>query len=342
MRIIIVMVLLLCGCARSNRSVESEARQSVKCTIAREASYEQREFAALTTADDAVNLAFKISGRIVDIGVAKGKRVKRGEVLARLDEHDVELQVNASKATYTEALQRLERGRRLVEHNAISQQEFESLESSAEQARAAYENSIALLSDTRIVAPFDGVVERTYADAYERVSSGQTIIRLVNPISTTVGFTAPESLLSSLDKESTRFEVIMDKWPDIRFEAKIKSYARTSSDALGFPVSLRLVGVDSNKYQISPGMTCIAVVITPESKSGVITLPLTAIYAPMTGGEYVWVVGEDSRVTKHRVEVKRLTKSDSVEVVGDIANGAKIVVSGVYKLHENQLVRIIE
>ena len=100
----------------------------MKCTTAKLISFEQRDFAALTTADDAVNLAFKISGRVINIPIAKGQHVKRGELLAELDKRDVELQVNAAKATYTESLQRLERGRRLIEHNAISKQEFESLQ----------------------------------------------------------------------------------------------------------------------------------------------------------------------------------------------------------------------
>jgi RND family efflux transporter MFP subunit len=274
--------------------------------------------------------------------VAKGQKVKRGETLAVLDVHDVELQVNATKATYTEALQRLERGKRLIEHSAISQQEFESLESNAQQAKSAYENSIALLADTKITAPFDGVIERTYVDTYERVSSGQTIVRLVNPISTTVGFTAPESLLSLLDKPTTRFEVVFDKWPDMKFKAKIKSYARTSSDALGFPVSLRLVDVDTSKYVISPGMTCIAIVITPEHNGNAIALPLTAIYAPLSGGEYVWVVDDENRVIQRRVTIQQLQNSDSVEVINGINQGERVVTAGVYKLHENQLVRIIE
>lgn len=341
MRIIIVALLLLCSCT-AHQTTKSESVQSVKCTIATHLSYEQRDFAALTTADDAVNLAFKIAGRIVDIPVAKGQKVKRGETLAVLDVHDVELQVNATKATYTEALQRLERGKRLIEHSAISQQEFESLESNAQQAKSAYENSIALLADTKITAPFDGVIERTYVDTYERVSSGQTIVRLVNPISTTVGFTAPESLLSLLDKPTTRFEVVFDKWPDMKFKAKIKSYARTSSDALGFPVSLRLVDVDTSKYVISPGMTCIAIVITPEHNGNAIALPLTAIYAPLSGGEYVWVVDDENRVTQRRVTIQQLQNSDSVEVINGINQGERVVTAGVYKLHENQLVRIIE
>ena len=71
MRSLLIILLLLCGCSHTNEP-QSEEVQSVKCTTARLLKYQQRDFAALTTADDAVNLAFKISGRIIDIPIAKG------------------------------------------------------------------------------------------------------------------------------------------------------------------------------------------------------------------------------------------------------------------------------
>ena len=341
MRRFIIAMLVLSSCTHTQKSAVEEA-QSVKCTTVRYANFEQRDFAALTTADDAVNLAFKISGRVENIPIAKGQRVRRGELLAELDRRDVELQMKAAKATYTEAQQRLERGRRLIEHNAISKQEVEALESSAEQAKSAYDNSIDLLKECRIVAPFDGIIERTYVDAYERVSSGQTIVRLVNPISTTVGFTAPENLISVLDKPSTRFEVKFDAFPNVKFSAKIKSFARTSSDALGFPVSLRLVDIDNVKYNISPGMTCIAEIIIPDNKSHTAIVPLTAIYAPISGQDYVWIVNKESRVELRKVKIGELNGSNSVEILEGVDEGEIIVCAGAYKLHENQLVRIIK
>ena len=59
--------------------------------------YIERDFAGMATADDAVNLAFKISGQILSVDVSKGDYVKKGELLARLDPRDVELQKAADR-----------------------------------------------------------------------------------------------------------------------------------------------------------------------------------------------------------------------------------------------------
>ena len=104
----LAILLLLVGCT-PRTTPSSNAPQSVKTAVVETESYEIREFAALSTADDAVNLAFKISGRIVDLPVAKGQRVRRGEVLAVLDKRDVELQTEAARATFAEAQSRLRR-----------------------------------------------------------------------------------------------------------------------------------------------------------------------------------------------------------------------------------------
>ena len=337
----LILILFLVSCSGSKNS-QPVTLQPVKTTIAQSVEYVSRDFAAMTMADDAVTLAFKLSGRVVDVPVAKGMSVSRGATLAELDSRDVELQVDAAYSAYREALSRLDRARRLFEHDAISAQEVESLENGAKQAESVYRNTLDLLADTRIVAPFDGVIERVYVDTYERVSSGQPIVRIVRPLSTTVGFTAPEYLLSYLALPTTQYRVEFDAFPGVQFRAEMKSFARTSSDALGFPVSLRLVDIDTMLYRVSPGMTCIATVITPESDRQAVVLPLTAIYAPMGDRDYVWVVDGDNRVHRRSVTLGNLAGDSSVVVLAGVESGECVVVAGVYHLMDNQQVEVID
>ncbi|MBO7282354.1 MAG: efflux RND transporter periplasmic adaptor subunit [Alistipes sp.] len=336
----IILSLLYVACGGVESTPERKPKP-VKSIVTKRVEYLTREYAALSTADDAVTLAFKVAGRVVDAPVAKGMSVKRGALLAQLDKRDVELQVEATLSAYREARSRLERAERLLEYNAISAQEVEGLRNALTQSLSAYRNALDMVSETRIVAPFDGVIERVYVDTYERVSSGQPIVRIVRPRSTTVGFTAPEYLLSYLSLPTTRYSVTFDAYKDTSFSAAIKSYARTSSDALGFPVSLRLVDVDTTRYNISPGMTCVAAVVIVENDSEAVSVPLTAIYAPVGGDDYVWVVDNDNIVAKRRVVLGELTGEDSVIVVHGLKSGERIVSAGVYHLTNGERVRLL-
>ena len=335
------ILLSLCIVACGGETPTQRKPKPVKSVVVKRVEYLTREYAALSTADDAVTLAFKVAGRVVDVPVAKGMSVKRGELLAQLDKRDMELHVEATLSAYREVESRLKRAERLLKHNAISAQEVESLRNSLTQSLSAYRNALDMVADSHILAPFDGVVERVYVDTYERVSSGQAIVRIVRPRSTTVGFTAPEYLLSYLAQPSTRYRVTFDAYKDSPFNATIKSYARTSSDALGFPVSLRLVDVDTTRYNISPGMTCIASVVIVESDSEAVAVPLTAIYAPVGGEDYVWVVGGDDRVERRRVTLGELTGESSVIVLSGLRSGERVVSAGVYHLTNGERVRLL-
>jgi len=163
----------------------------------------------------------------------------------------------------------------------------------------------------------------------------------VRPRSTTVGFTAPEYLLNVLEKPTTSYRVIFDAYKDVEFNAAMKSYARTSSDALGFPVSLRLLEIDTLRYEISPGMTCIARVVAKESDQRAVSLPLTAIYVPIGENDYVWVVTDDNRVEMRRVVLGELTGDSSVVVLEGVNSGERIVSAGVYHLKNGERVKLL-
>lgn len=305
--------------------------------------YIERDFAGMATADDAVNLAFKISGQILSVDVSKGDYVRKGELLARLDPRDVELQKAADRSQFERAKSQYERMQRLLDHEAVSQQEYESARAQYVQAQSAYENSKDLLSETNLRAPFGGVIERTYVDTYQRVQSGQTILRLVNPMSTTVEFTMPEKSLPLLFDSTIRFSVTFDNIPNRQFVARLDTYAKTSSDASGFPVSLKIERDEAERYRISPGMTCQVMMHTQGkgARQSTLVVPLSAIYAPASGGEYVWRVTSDGRVKLSPVTLGEVYGRDMVSITSGLAAGAEIVTAGVYKLRDGDSVKPI-
>ncbi|MBR5801251.1 MAG: biotin/lipoyl-binding protein, partial [Alistipes sp.] len=93
---------LAVACRRQVESADSSVRY-VKIVEVEAVDYVDRDFAGMSTADDATTLAFKISGQVAGVDVGKGDYVKRGEVLARLDPRDVELQVASDRSQYIKA-----------------------------------------------------------------------------------------------------------------------------------------------------------------------------------------------------------------------------------------------
>ena len=191
MRFFLFLLLAVAAGCSSRRSAPPAVRP-VKVTTASHAAYIERDFAGMATPDDAVTLAFKVAGQVLDLPVPTGDYVVAGTLLAELNPRDIELQVAADRSAFEQARSQFARMQRLLEHQAVSQQEFEASRTRYTQAQSVYENSLDMLKDTKLRAPFASVVERKYVDSYERVQAGQAIIRVVNPRSTTVQFTLSE------------------------------------------------------------------------------------------------------------------------------------------------------
>ena len=173
------------------------------------------------------------------------------------------------------------------------------------------------------------------------MESGQTILRLVNPVSTTVEFTISEKSISLLSDTTTRYYVRFDNYPRHQFSARLHTYAKTASDASGFPVSLKLNKNDLDGYRITPGMTCQVMIRTADNATGELEIPLTAVYAPAGGGTYVWVVDAESRVELRPVVLGELLGRDMVSVSKGVSSGEEVVSAGVYRLREGEQVKIL-
>lgn len=333
------LMLLLYSCA--NDSPKSSNIRPVKSVIAASAEFVDKDFVGMATPNNSVNLAFKVAGQVLDVPVSKGQSVTQGELLAELDPRDFELAVSADLSAFQQASSRLTRTERLLEREAVSRQEYEEALSSYARAKSTYENSKEILEQTNLRAPFSAVVERVYVDNYQRVQSGETILRIVEPLTSKVEFTIPESSLKSIVAPTTQFLVEFDNYRGVKFTAEVSEYAVTTSDASGFPVQLIISNPTPTLYPIAPGFSCTVTVKSEDADRGAISVPLSAIYAPVSGGTYLWVVDSDDRVKKREVSLGELYSANMVIVTHGVKSGERVVTAGVYQLQEGTKVKLI-
>ena len=88
-------------------------------------------------------------------------------------------------------------------------------------------------------------------------------------------------------------------------------------------------------------MTCQVTISSADPHSADVAVPLTAIYAPAEGGEYVWVVTEQNSVERRSVVLGEIFGRDRVVVESGLKVGERVVVAGVYRLREGEKVKII-
>lgn len=98
----------------------------MKVATAAGAGLIDKDFAGMATPDDAVNLAFKVAGQVLDVPVSQGAGREEGGAARRTRPRDIELQVAATRSAFEETRSQQQRMQRLLEHEAVSRQEAEA------------------------------------------------------------------------------------------------------------------------------------------------------------------------------------------------------------------------
>jgi RND family efflux transporter MFP subunit len=140
----------------------------------------------------------KILGKILVMKAVPGKAVDAGEELAMLDAAELEASRDRAKAAMEQAARDLARYRELVEANAITQAEFDRVESVYTMAAAASREGDAALANARVLAPFAGVVTRKLAEEGDMARPGLPLFEIESPGTLRLEMNVGESLAGTL------------------------------------------------------------------------------------------------------------------------------------------------
>lgn len=295
-------------------------------------------------------LGFRVAGKVVERRVEVGSRVARGEVLARLDPSDYQLNIEAAKSQlaaassdFAQAEDDLKRYRDLYEQKFVSAAEFDRRQTAYDVAKARLEQAQAQLGVTRnqsayttLRADHAGIVTAIAAEVGQVVSAGQTVMRVARPEEMEVVIAVPES---RLDEVGAARQAAITLWaePGARFAGRIREIS-PSADPVTRTYSVKVTLLDPTP-RVQLGMTANVLLGTGQGEP-VIRLPLTALF--QQGDEpAVWLVDpKTGRVTLTPVEVARYTQ-DAVEIASGLGEGDLVVRAGVHKLHAGQQVRVL-
>jgi RND family efflux transporter MFP subunit len=293
----------------------------------------------------------KATGRLDWLGVEEGSRVKRGEVIARLENSDVRAaddqaaaNLDVAKAGLADARQNYDRMKELRAKGYVAQAEFDAADiqlrraqASVEAAQAALRAAQVAVQYTLIRAPFDAVVLTKDADVGDIVTpfgaaanAKASVVTIADMSSLQVEVDVSESNLEKV-KLGQPCEIQLDALPDERFRGSVHMIVPTADRSkASVMVKVRFAERDP---RVLPEMSA-RVAFLSRPVSGAEETPLTAVSpsAIRTGkkGPVVFVVRDD-RAVETPVTLGR-QMGDLVEVLGGIHPGEKVVLTPPAKL----------
>ena len=136
-----------------------------------------RVFFGHVVARETVDLAFQVSGQIVEFPVEEGAIVPRTGLVARLDQEPFELSLEEARARSEQAVRTVDRYRQL-QGSAVSQTAVQDAETDVELTRVALRNAERALDKATLFAPFDALVASRLVPNYSTINAGTPVVRL--------------------------------------------------------------------------------------------------------------------------------------------------------------------
>ena len=340
--------LLLTAC--TEQAAQSDVEQVVRPVklfkINSNSDQAIRSFPAEVVANQGSYLAFRVNGELLEFPALAGQHVEKGELLAKLDPEDFELQYEERKARFELAESQLERVQKLFDRSIASQSELDQATANKQVAESAMKIAKTNLDNSELRAPFAGTVAKVFVKNFENIQAKQNILRLETRDLMDVVIQIPEKLIARIDKDvQYQPEVVFDGYPDKSYQLTIKEFdTQADPTTLTYKVVFSLpVPEDFNLLAGMTGRVDIDLSKITSSQSAYTLLPVEAVFSEPTEPEgknsYVWVFDENSgQVHKRAVKVGQLHR-DGIEVLSGIEKGQTVVAAGVHFLEEGMKVR---
>lgn len=316
-----------------------------------------------------ISIGTQTSGTIQTLYADYNSPVKKGQLLAQIDPSLAQTQVEQSKANWISAKANLakiisvaendkktyERDKVLVKSNFIAKSELDLAESTYKsdlaqieaakaqiaQAKAALNNSLTNLRDTKILSPVDGIVVSRSVEIGQTVAASfqtPTLFTVAQDLTKMqIDTNVAEADIGKVQK-GQRITFTVDGYPDLTFSGKVKQIrnaATTVSNVVTYDV---VINVDNKELKLKPGMTANVSIITAEKKN-IFIVPNAALrFVPDSNGDTplyqthgIWLLQDDGEPKRLSIETG-VSDGNYTEVIGkNIREGQKVIIDSIGK-----------
>ncbi len=351
---LLVFALILISCGAEEKKEETTLRPVKYMEIGFLGGEKSRTFSGTARTDKIINLSFRNSGIITQFDLKLGQNVKKGQLLAKLDNVQSRLayeqsitQLNSAASQVNTAKLSLNRVRTLYEKGSTSLSDFEAAKNSFRNAEESYKSAKRGVQIQQeqinygyIYAPEDGTIASISAEIDENVSPGQAVAVLNAGTDMEITLGIPESIINGV---KPNMDVVVDftSIEEDQFKGRVSEVAPSvDANTSTYPVK---VIVTNPSDAIKSGM---AANVTfdfgdYDSNSNVLVVPAHAV-GEDSNGRFVFLVegqGETAKVKKQGVQLGNLT-AQGFEVTSGLSSGQKIAVAGLQTLLDGQEVRL--
>lgn len=268
----------------------------------------------------------KTSGRIVDMPVVLGQRIKAGDLLARLEAPEIEARLNQAEASLEQAERDSNRASSLFKQQAATRVEYEAADSRYLVAKGIVAEVRAMMKYLEVLAPFDGVVTRKWVDVGDQAAPGKALVDIEDPSKLQLEADVPEAHASRIEPRACMRVRVGQSTSDLsgtvaEIAPIVDPASRTFCVKLDLPPS---PGLMSGQF---------ARLVVPVGENTPVRIPSSAVVR--RGQLVVLFVVENQHARLHLVKTGRGV-NDTMEILSGVEFGDSVVVDNPWQLVDGQ------
>lgn len=282
-----------------------------------------------------LRLMAKIKGSITEVLVNEGDRVKKGDILARIEDDDFRIAVERAEATFSLTKAEYSRDKSIYDKGVIPTAALDTNRTNMQKAKADYENAKLLLSRTTITSPMDGIIRRMDAKVGLQLSVGDPIAEIleIERMKGVIGI--PESDVTAVRKLEN-VDLTVQALGDRIITGK-KHFLSPSPETAARLYNLELE-INNSGGEVLAGMFIRADIVKKRVEN-TLTVPFYSVIS-RNDEQYVYV--EEEGIAKKKNVRLGIMEKWMVQVTAGLNPGDKLLIEGHRDVEDKQKIKIIK
>ena len=331
--LILVAVLALVACGKKNVEREESTIGVVVEKVAASENLAQMPYVGVVEEESSTSVSFTGMAMLKSMTVSEGQPVKKGQLLAVIDETQARNTLATTKAALDQAKDAYERMKLLHDNQSLPDMKWVEVESKVAQAQSAYDMAKKNLEDCRIYAPVSGVVGTKIMGVGETVLPTEPVLTILSIDNVKVRVSIPEREIATINS-GTATTITVDALQGETFRGG-RIEKGVSADPLTHTYDIRIL-VPNPGRKLLPGMVARVemrnVGSEKMSTGGRISLPVKAVQQSTDKSLFVWTV-QQGKAHRTTVSVGQVT-GNRIIVDSGLQEGDQVIVEGYQKVGE--------
>jgi len=324
-----LFAISLTACKNEVATVKDKPAVNVNVIVAEEVNFPTIiEVNGTSLSEESIDLYPEAAGKLIFLNIPDGESVKKGTLLAKINDDELQAQMEQFKVQFELAVKTEERLKKLLEVNGVNQSEYDAALSQLNEIKANIHVLKAKIDKTEIRAPFDGNLGLRLVSPGAYVSTQTMIGTLHQSDRTKIDFTVPESYANLVNKGDTIYLQTNDSNEK---QKAIISAIESQINPVTRSINLRARLVSGN---IRPGSFVKVALVNNESR---ITVPSNAIIPNANSNQVIVIKGKKPVFTNIETGERN---ADAVAILSGLQTGDSIVVSGVLFVRQNSVINV--